>query len=153
MFKPTDTALEDFLNEEPLSDTPAIQPTEIGSILLGILPCTDVLNSSSTPYPAFVGVRFNFVFPSFPAVMESQIVSIIWRLPPVTYDLELGLLDFTQSPIAVVPSQVTIDRPTIFVSLHRLLNVSIQTPGLYILAARCNGNILGSVPIGIEQGG
>jgi hypothetical protein len=147
-----DTSLDEFLNESSIPNGEAATKADIGPVVLGILPCEDVMTGISVTYPSYVGVRFSLLFPTFPATIQNQIVATIWRLPPGEYDLELGILDFSQSLLASSCNEVQIKVPTIYTSLHRLTNTSIPMPGLFMLTARCNRNIAASIPWAIEEG-
>jgi len=132
---------------------PSIQPgpDSLGPVLLGLFPCDNVLDGTHRPCLSFVGVRFQFTFADFPAVLANQLVAALWRLPVGEYALEVGLLDFAEELLVSSREDVTLERPTVYVSTHRLVDVPLDQPGIYRLAARCNGQLITMQPIGVEQ--
>jgi len=141
-----------FLDEETPSPVEAETGQDIGALLLGIVPCQDVLEGVLSRLPTFVQVRFNAFFPAFPAMLDHLLVASIWRLSAGDHRLDLGVLPFAgEEPIATATTVVTLPETQTHTWLSAFKEVPIPTPGLYRLVGRCEGQILGGVPFAIEE--
>ncbi len=142
----TEITLEDFLGQSPAA-LPE-NDLDLGPLLLALMPVEMLLVSVlGEPRPSFIEARWGLDFPAFPAHVEQQLVATAWRLPAGEHTLEIGLLDYTETPLAVSAESVTLSEPTFYTSLHRLTDVDLPQPGLYLLAARLNGQRIGANPL------
>ncbi len=155
MTNATTTDLKDFMGD--LGGTPAptmaTQVVGVPPTLLALCFCRDVARSvaEDTPELTLIGMRYRFAAPAFPATLDTGMVAAVWRLPPGSYVLEVGLLDSDQTLLAVDQARGELASPAIHTSLHKLGQIAFPAPGMYWLAARQNQQVVSFQPIEIAQ--
>ncbi len=147
------TDMQTFLGDLGTSQAPAqAEPVPaIGPVLLSLCFCRDVLGSLAltTGELAVVGMRYHFGVPALPAAVDTGLVMAVWRLPPGSYQLDVGLLASDQSLLAVDSAHGDLATPAIHTSLHRLGLVTFPSAGMYWLAARQNGQMMAFQPVDV----